>query len=304
MMSQEYTQIKDLMGLIKPLSEIYDDMRVVDPVDKKVYELKEGKIIKSDLACFKFWGRNRVCDNCIALRALNENDSYVKIENNAKKAYIVTAIPLTFYNKKLVLEILKNITKSLFIVDSDNNQTVEVYGLIDTLNALTIKDGLTDIFNRRYLNERLPVEIVNSTVTRTPLSVIMADIDHFKNVNDLYGHMAGDLVLKKFAQILDEYADNQSGWVARYGGEEFFICLPHIDFEAATEIAEKMRAAVEREVIKYKEDKIKVTASFGVSSIDGYFNIKPDDLIEAADKNLYIAKNEGRNMVVATTMVD
>ena len=290
----------NLLELVKPLSGLYDDVRIVNPVEKKLYTSEDGKLVEEDLQCFTIWGKNKICSNCVSSRAVNENQTYVKIENNAKEAYMVTAIPFIFQQKKLAVEILKNITNSLLITDLENEKTVEMFGLIQNMNTLAIKDGLTNIFNRRYLNERLPVEMLSSTINREPISIIMADIDHFKNVNDTYGHAAGDSILKKFAQILDEYVKEASGWAARFGGEEFVLCLPRTDIAAAEKIAENIRVNIENEVLKHKADAIKITSSFGVAGEDGYGSITAEELLERADKNLYRAKNEGRNRVISS----
>jgi len=291
-------EFKELFIGLKPVAKIYDDIRIVDPLAKKVYSFEDDELVITKLTCYDFWGRNETCANCISLRAIKENDTYVKIENNNKEAYMVTAIPFAFSDRKVSIEILKNITKSLFFSNSTNSETIEIYSLINNINILVMKDALTDIYNRRYINERLPIDLINADLKLEPLSIIMADIDFFKDVNDNYGHIGGDYILKCFAQILSKYVLQENGWVARYGGEEFLVCLNNKDYNEATEIAEKIRQEVEKEQFIYNDKIIKITSSFGIASKKEDYCETVDEIIEMADKNLYTAKNSGRNKVV------
>ncbi len=291
-------EFKELFIGLKPVAKIYDDIRIVDPLEKKVYTFQDDELVTTKLTCFDFWGRNESCANCISLRAIKENDTFVKIENNNKEAYMVTAIPFAFSDRNVSVEILKNITKSLFFANSTTTEAIEIYSLINDINILVMKDALTDIYNRRYINERLPVDLINADLKLEPLSIIMADIDFFKNVNDNYGHIGGDYILKCFAQILGKYVSEDDGWVARYGGEEFLICLDNKDYNEATEIAEKIRQEVEKEQFIYNGKIIKITSSFGVASNKNDCCGIIDEIIGVADKNLYVAKNSGRNKVV------
>ena len=130
--------------------------------------------------------------------------------------------------------------------------------LLQTLNEigqLQIRDSLTGIFNRRFIDERLPADILNSSVDLIPFTIIFADIDHFKLVNDTYGHVAGDHVLKEFAELLQKSMDGRDDWVARYGGEEFLIHLKDRGIASAVEFTEKIRNKVENSDLIMKETK-------------------------------------------------
>ncbi len=158
------------------------------------------------------------------------------------------------------------------------------------LKIQVIKDFLTGLFNRRYLEEILRWEIEFSKRYGHPLSVILLDVDNFKCINDKYGHQTGDLVLKKLAELLKKNL-RKSDIVARYGGEEFIIILPDTDIKGAVKVAEKLRKAIE----KLSINGIKITASFGVSQLKDDDDIQK--LIKRADKALYIAKRSGKNTV-------
>lgn len=231
------------------------------------------------------------------MRAFNEGETYVKVEFNGKKVYLVTAVPLITDKGKMVAEFLKDVTDKGLIEGVDLNNIAAVYQRINRLNDMLVKDELTGVYNRRFIKERLEVEIFRAVTYAQPLAVVMADIDFFKKVNDTYGHMAGDEVLKRFASILQGNIRGKDDWVARYGGEEFIICLSNTGKEGAFVIAERIRGEVEGAVIRYEEQEIKITASFGIAVLDGE-TLTGDDLIRKADENLYKAKNTGRNKVV------
>lgn len=170
----------------------------------------------------------------------------------------------------------------------------------EAILVLSVTDPLTGVFNRGYMNTRLPDEILRAFRYDRPLSVVMCDIDHFKRVNDTFGHQAGDAVLQHFATGLGQIVRANIDWVARYGGEEFVVVLPETTLDGASFAAERLRKHVEGLVISHEGREIRITASFGVAGRDrtSGANLRPETLIGDADSCLYRAKNEGRNRVV------
>lgn len=170
------------------------------------------------------------------------------------------------------------------------------------LQKLSITDGLTGCFNRAYLDEHLLGEIKKAERHRYPLSVIMADLDFFKKVNDTYGHQAGDHVLKTFVECIDSLYRKDVDWVAHYGGEEFLIVIPGTDVTGAAVLAERIRQAFESLKISLPEGVVQLTASFGVTGIETPLDgdkLLPDLLIREADRCLYAAKTGGKNRVIS-----
>jgi diguanylate cyclase (GGDEF)-like protein len=160
-----------------------------------------------------------------------------------------------------------------------------------------LHDGLTKAYTKRYFMDRLPTEIAYAKRHATPLSLVMFDVDHFKKVNDVHGHLAGDRVLTALATTVSG-ALRAEDIFARYGGEEFAVICRGIAIENAVRVGERLRRLIENAVIEYQGLRIPVTISVGVAahSDDG-----PDpatDLVAAADKALYEAKKTGRNRVV------
>ena len=166
----------------------------------------------------------------------------------------------------------------------------------EEIYRLTTVDGLTQVYNKRYFLEVLERESSRSHRYGRDLSLIMFDIDHFKQVNDTYGHLAGDHVLKHLAQVIRERIRRED-LMARYGGEEFSIILPEIDAYNARQFADKIRRLVERTEFKFEDTLIPITISIGVVSTHADV-VDPTEFIRLADENLYEAKRRGRNCVV------
>jgi len=165
---------------------------------------------------------------------------------------------------------------------------------------LSITDALTGAFNRRYMMEQLPRELERCRRYANPLSVILCDIDHFKQVNDVKGHSAGDDLLQQFVWRMQKSVRATSDWVARIGGEEFVIVLPETGHRGAMFVAEKIRALMTGSAFGTREGEVAATGSFGVASTEAHgpdLVMKSETLIRAADQCLYTSKQSGRNRV-------
>lgn len=173
----------------------------------------------------------------------------------------------------------------------------------EELKRLSFVDGLTEVANRRYFDEFFLREWERALRDRTPISLIMIDIDYFKAYNDTYGHQAGDQCLQQVAQLLRDIVKRSTDLAARYGGEEFAVVLPNTNMTGATSIAEALRTGVEMLHIPHSGSSINdfVTISLGVSTISPEPNLSPNSLIGFADSALYRAKQSGRNNVVVLT---
>ena len=168
----------------------------------------------------------------------------------------------------------------------------------EEIRQLSITDSLTGCFNRAYLNERYPQEFSRAQRYNHSLSVIIGDIDHFKKVNDTYGHQAGDMALKMVGNCLMAQIREQIDWVVRYGGEEFLIILPETDCNGAMVLSERLRLAISNLEIEYEGQKLRITASFGAASIKVTDSaVSMEQLINYADEQLYASKRGGRNCV-------
>ena len=164
----------------------------------------------------------------------------------------------------------------------------------ETIYRMTIIDGLTGIHNKRSLIESLEREIPRAHRHERPLSVIIFDIDHFKKINDTFGHLAGDYVLKELATLARSRL-RPDDVLGRYGGEEFLVILPETRLEGAAKIAEELRSIIEAHNFEFEDETIEVTVSAGTAQLHHGWQLLP--FIKHADERLYQAKRTGRNRV-------
>ena len=288
---------KNIYEDLQVLKKYYDSVRVVDPLVTKPVQLNNTvtALQYDPEPCFHFYQHDQRCKNCISLQATQYNDTFIKIELYEGNLVMIIAIPIQLEGNTLALEMTKRINNEALENLLKELNGSDIYSALNRLNRLTITDGLTRVYNRRYINEKLPIEIAHACLHNLPLSIVMTDIDDFKRVNEQYGHCVGDEVLKIFATQLKKTIRHTGGdWVARYGGDEFLIFLANCPEEQAYKIAEKLRSQIEHTAIPTAVGSLFITASFGVHTFHG--NERDiQQVLNKVDKHLYQAKQAGRN---------
>jgi len=174
-------------------------------------------------------------------------------------------------------------------------QLAENRRLEEALREQAIRDPLTTLYNRRYLDETLEREIARAIREGYPVCTIMIDVDHFKRINDTYGHLAGDEMLKMLAELLRSGA-RQEDIVCRFGGEEFAVILPRMPLEMGHRRANEWRTRFAEATVRFGEFELRATLSAGIAAFPDHGKTR-DELIDAADHSLYRAKEHGRNRV-------
>jgi diguanylate cyclase (GGDEF)-like protein len=263
-----------------------------------IYGLDLGKKYNVDRPSVVI-GRSSKADIQIDQESVSRN--HCKLINTGKSVMLrdLGSTNGTYVNDELVDEyVLRDgdfikIGRCIFKFLSGNNIENAYH---EEIYRLTTIDGLTQVFNKRYFIETLEREIGRAQRYRRELSLIMFDIDNFKPINDTYGHLAGDYVLKQLAAVIKGRIRRED-ILSRYGGEEFAIILPEIDAYNSLQFAEKIRRLIEKAQFRFEDTDIPVTISVGVASIRPELN-DPNDFIRIADGNLYEAKAQGKNRVV------
>jgi len=254
-------------------------------------------------------------DSAVKSVVMTAHDSYNMIKNALKSdAYDYFAKPLDNHEAILLcvqraaqatqlvrdnLELVSQLRASHALLEQVNQQ----YRLLnEELRIQANTDSLTEIYNRRFIDNTLLHEVNRRNRYQEPLSVVMVDIDHFKNFNDNFGHEGGDTVLKYIAQTLKDCSRNIDV-VGRHGGEEFFIILPKTSPEYALVYAERVREEIAAQSILLGSKRCAVTISAGVAGVEAdYENAEISALVNSADRALYQAKNEGRNRCCSNSL--
>jgi diguanylate cyclase (GGDEF)-like protein len=283
----ENCQVKArILRLADRISSVYHGSQCVE-------KIKEINSTFSQFYGFSEEEINRLVDE-VATKSV-EILSYFEIDSGDMKPYSQLLLEaneelgkLNISYEELILELKRSKEKTEKL--AKNLQLAN-----EKLHDLATKDGLTGLFNHRYFQEAADREISRSLRYKKPLTLVLLDIDHFKQVNDQYGHPTGDQVLKAISVMLQKAA-RKSDIVARYGGEEFAVILPETDFKGGAIFSERLRKSIEVAEISAGETTLKITISIGVTSHNfSMGSIDKASLIAAADKGLYLSKKSGRN---------
>lgn len=265
-----FETMNQAIEFVRKLQEIYSHVHILDTNDKKIlynlsYPSSNGSVSLS-------------------------------VTEEAGAVMFATIVPITIESRSCYLELVQYASKQNGT--QCPAQEEERYAELHLMQEQLVIDPLTKLYNRRFIDERLPLDMVCSFETDEPLTVIYADVDYFKRLNDEYGHVTGDYVLHTIADLMRRQVRITDSWIARYGGEEFLICLPGINRKTAIKITQRIRRVIENHPLQIGNHILHVTCSFGVQTVYKNSSIKTvNEIVALVDKKLYNAKRNGRNRV-------
>lgn len=249
-------------------------------------------------------GRDPTADISVADQGISRKHAKVTKEGEKVRLTDLNSSNGTFINDKklnlgdsviLAKEDMIKLGNTIFKFLPKGELEILFYG---NLGSAAHTDPLTRIYNKGYLLEALEAEFKRAKALHTDFSLIFFDLDHFKKVNDTHGHDAGDYVLKEFTSMIKTSHLRPKDIFARYGGEEFVVLLANTNAKSASELAERIRAAVEAHAFVYEGKRLPITTSMGVSELRSDIE-SAQTLLKTADKALYAAKTAGRNRVMS-----
>ena len=300
-----------------------DGLRALEIIANNTVDVVITDIRMDGMSGFELMARINQDDDTIKVIVMTGYDSYDMVKRSLKAgaydyldkplndhAAIIATTQRAFENVQLLREnadLINRLTVSNIKVTAANNR---LQHLNKQLRKLAITDGLTQLFNRRYIDDWIQNYAITNNATDISYSVILIDVDYFKQVNDSFGHDGGDEVLRHLATILGK-CGREKDLVGRYGGEEFIIILPGSDETEALQTAERIRSLVERTSVRVNSVAVQITVSMGIStrlnaveSLDGDAQdtnqefITGRALVAQADQALYAAKDQGRNLCI------
>lgn len=284
-------EMKDQLDFFQ---KMYDAVRLIDPINKRVLDYRASAFHETLEVCYQYWGNEKICDNCISVRSYREDKSFVKLEKLSENIILITAIPITNAGFPSVLELLKNVTDNMLIGSGDYNQGKVLTQFVEELNDAIVKDPLTSLYNRRFVEERLPIDLVKASLTRTTVSVCFIDVDEFKTINDRFGHGAGDKAIQMIGEVIKKSIDSFDAWAARYGGDEFIICLNGMTEKEADQMIRTIKNEIS--AIRMNDDLPDscLSVSYGVETMDKVM-MTAEELIDRADVKMYRAKEKNKS---------
>lgn len=286
--------IQQIIQKITAYDQMYDLIRIVDPIQKKVLRYEDDAWTTEPGYCYDAYQEGHICKNCVSIRAFQSDRTSIKTQFFKDKLHMVTSVPVIFEGRKVVFELFKDINDSSDLLQAELK---EMQKLIQKTNELMVTDALTNSYNRRFIDERLPVDFAIHQNNHTEAQLIMIDIDYFKLVNDQYGHLMGDKVLKDVARLMKQVFSTTEN-IARYGGEEFLIYDPR-PIEESLKSLNLLRNTIEQHPFVFEDKIIHITISAGLYTVS---QDSPEEAIKQADRNLYLAKNKGRNRIEYNTI--
>lgn len=244
-------------------------------------------------------GRSSKCDVQLDQESVSRNHARISRERDCYVIRDLGSTNGTYVNDELIgddvslrdgdqIKVGRTIFKFIVSGNMEAQYHEEIYRLMTV-------DGLTEMHNKRYFNEALDREASRSSRYQRTFSLVLFDIDHFKQINDTYGHLAGDAVLRQLGALVRGRV-RRDDVPARTGGEEFAVICPEIGMDGALQLAEKLRSAIERSTFRFEGTDMPVTISAGVAEWSPELT-DPQDLVKQADEKLYEAKRTGRNRV-------
>ena len=290
--------------------QMLSDMLSSDIVDKSGAGHPEYTAIKAETGFEALEKSINELPDLILLDILLPDMSGFDVLSRLKESIVTSAIPVIIISglksiedeeKGLLLGAVDYIAKPFHESLTMARINIHLKGVdqLRLIEQFSFVDHLTSIPNRRAFDKQMEIEWKRSIREKTPISIIMLDLDHFKIFNDTYGHQQGDRMLKTVASLMKLEAKRPTDLAVRWGGEEFIVLLPGTNIDGAAEIAERIRDKTEKTVIIGHDGKtqMNITVSLGVASITPGLDDKIEDFIERVDVALYTAKRTGRNRV-------
>jgi len=274
---------------------IFDLVRVVDPVTAQLFEYEGDKLTKTDKSCIEIFGSGERCINCSSARAFHTGEQAVKFEHIGNEVFLVISVPLEHNGQKIVVELIKNITK--YTQGELENEALrsEMVNFINNLNASASVDMLTGLKNRTFIVNHI-ADIVNSRARNDAQFTVALLGFAPPPLYEKYGKNCAELVLASVGGIISAFIRSESDIAARYDDESFLLCFSGAATEACEEVCGRIRGRIEETVINYKGQPIHVTMSIGIASIEE--TASPDGLIAIAEERMNKAKKQGGGLIV------
>lgn len=259
-MNDLYDKVKEKLWI---LDNMYDFMRVIDPINKNVINISNEPSVVNCSKCYDFLNKGEMCKNCISVRVEVEKDTFIKLECIPNGVMLIIATFININGKRYIVETIKNIAaqKNKILNDKFNSH---VKNVIDNLNEKVIKDEESSVYNRIYIESRLPVDLNNSIINQNNLSIIMVETDEFENVNDNHGREVWSSFLKYVVEIIGESVNGESYWIGRYSENKYIIVLNNIDKEETYKISNKIKNLLKDIPFEYNNEIMKFNVNLGV----------------------------------------
>ncbi len=253
-----------VLGILAQGGEMYDVLRIVDPVAHKVTEHVADRATPPPYRCQGFWSPEPACPDCLTSRAFRENRRMNRIRFHKGRIYLNVAIPVPVGGRGVVVELLKDLTGSLVTMGGNNVEAGELQTLFDQIEMGASTDPLTGLLDRRTLDIRLPRELARARSTRYPLSLVLLSIDDLVPIRSRYGEVVADEAVLAVAELLKASMRSEQDWVARSADGMFLVVMRNTGHSGLHTVAERLRVRTGRIGIQHAGHSVPVSASLAV----------------------------------------
>ena len=279
--------IKDMSEFLKNYSlpeKLFDMYRVVDPVTHRGFNVSsDGNLIKTDSLCHDIWQRGQCCKNCISMHTCNEQKQYFKMEFLNDIVYLVFSVPITIKGEKYSLELVKDVTRSMFISNKYNKDNTEITKIIDQFNEMAVHDIFTALYNKKYVLDQLQ-QFSAQDVTSGSLIGLLIDIDGLMAINIKYGHHIGDVIIKRIASLLFSMTEDPFSYAARIEGDKLCLFYKDTKLKDVEQQAEKIIEMTSSLNFQKDTESFNVSISIGIAEIHEGETVK--DYMDKLEKSL------------------
>lgn len=270
---------------------IFEYYRVVDPDTHLIYDYQDGCLVNTGEICYAIWKRDTPCRNCISRQVCRDGQQMMKMEYLEDQVMLILSVPIILEGRPYALELVKDVTRSMTFYNVKTNEHTGIMQAILTMNEAVNRDAFTGLYNKLFITEQLSKEIGWALETGSSLTAAVMDIDHFKEVNDRYGHMAGDRVLKGIVECIRAAMADRDGWAGRMGGDEFFLLFRDMEEPEAEDLCRRLSDRIAARQMEYGEERFRVTVSIGVRAFDPKVHT-PEGYLNSIDQAMYGKKRE------------
>ena len=265
--------------------------RIVDTLKNEVYNVdKNGNLVKKEEKCYNIWAGRKICRNCVADEAAKDKNVKTKLKCKDNEMYIVRAVPGIDKEGRYILEIAEQITNDCYIEMPGDGDMINIFALIEEFNDIVSKDSFTGLYNKSYAKMQLNSLVKLAQKNDMPLVIAVMDINNFKRINDVYGHVAGDEVMLRIAEKFKSIEEENNIWAARIGGDEFMIVFSGLEYIEAEEKIKRVIEEIKNIKFSGQKDMFNIGIAWGMAEYikgESY-----NDFFERADMNMY--KNKKR----------
>ncbi len=254
-------EFEKVMEKLHYFESMYQSMRILDPIRKRILILSENEAFETDLKCYDYLGKEVACENCISIRAYEEGEAFFKMERDSDKISIVTAIPIALGNKRLVVELLRTTPACKPLESYGYNSRSTVFSVTEHMNQPAVKDKLTGLYNKCFARYRLPVDLLKSAVNNDPLTLVFMDLILSQCHKNPVSEVLWDRILRQFGKEIRKHIIG-NGWASRYHKGKFIICIGKKDADDARIMAESIRKGTEQR--RFITEKVGKNLCFGI----------------------------------------